>query len=193
MIARAHPCLGAAFPLFLISEMPHLIKKLRNALWASWLSGNKRNLGRPNDPALNSTMLYAHAHLGMLEEAWLAIEGAAGELGGQLASLRQFRFSQEDFKLNCLNKMRVPAAMRVQSASACRLIDLYMASPDFEQHHKGSFLFLREWCENINPLADLCNGRDDEPNKGTVHIGNIKSADSLIIKELVQCAAWFAG
>ncbi|KAJ1620290.1 hypothetical protein T492DRAFT_888972 [Pavlovales sp. CCMP2436] len=34
---------------------------------------------------------------------------------------------------------------------------------------------------------------DDEPNKGTVHIGNIKSADSPIIKELVQCAAWFAG
>mmetsp|Transcript_11933 Transcript_11933/g.28214 ORF Transcript_11933/g.28214 Transcript_11933/m.28214 type:complete len:136 (+) Transcript_11933:1301-1708(+) len=92
MIARAHPCLGAAFPLFLISEMPHLIKKLRNVLWASWLSGNKRNLGRPNDPALNSTMLYAHAHLGMLEEAWIAIEGEMCALGGQLASLRNFRF-----------------------------------------------------------------------------------------------------
>ncbi|KAJ1638749.1 hypothetical protein T492DRAFT_833491 [Pavlovales sp. CCMP2436] len=112
MIARAHPCLGADFPIFLISDMPHLIKKLCNAPWASWLSGNKRNMCRPNDPALNSPMLYAHTHIGMLEEAWIAIEGAVCALGGQPASLRNCRFIAEDFKLNCFNKMLVPAAMR---------------------------------------------------------------------------------
>jgi hypothetical protein len=48
-------------------------------------------------------------------------------------------------------------------------------------------------CQTVNRLADLCNARNDPPgSRSNVSIGNVQDPDSFIIRELVECAAWFA-
>lgn len=134
-IAYRHPSPALEDELiFFGSDMPHLIKKIRNAF------DNKSRELRFRDRIMK---------LAMIKQIWLEYESSG-------ANLRKTHLGIDNFDLDSYKKMRVFLAMQVMSQSTIRMIKEYCDDDSNEANIRG-YEGMLELFNKIDRLVDICN------------------------------------
>jgi hypothetical protein len=135
-IAFKHPSPACRdVKIFFGSDMPHLVKKIRNAMD----NKSRELIFRDNDISLK-----------MVESIWRASESGAGHL-------RTTHLGVDHFQLDSYKKMRVFLAVQVMSQSTIRMIKNYCAKnsdADINEYQGMIEIF-----EKVDRLVDICNAR----------------------------------
>jgi len=179
LVAMDHPVFGSEWPIFFLSDTPHGVKKVVNALESSNAGNNKKRQLQHHDSDGNLRPL----SLKMCEDVWLDYEGQTSESAvcGE-APLKLTKLTRDHFNKNAFSRMRVPLAAQVVSNTMCGMIDDVTAGSSEKQ-----LLYqpLRRLCAEMNRFLDIMNGRQEK------EYGNIASVDAKELKELNEIMVWF--
>jgi hypothetical protein len=143
-------------------DMPHLIKKLVNALDASSDDESHRNLWFDDHPL----------SLGMLHQIWSMWKDQGPE-----GKMRVVRWSLDHFDRHSNNKMRTFLALQITSASGVELVDEMTKNTDLEADYKSVRNFMSMW----NTTIDVMNARKPD-------FSGIDSKKHKDIDHLLHCA-----
>ncbi|XRB19137.1 hypothetical protein RI054_20g89830 [Pseudoscourfieldia marina] len=126
-----------------LPDMPHVIKRLRNALESSSSLTSSRSLRFRQEEVSLDVLKYAWKLSGGCEVSSLTHGGEDGKCP----------LSRAHFKLDAFSRMRVPLAMQVfgKRAQFC-----------LKQHGVGPRYAMLALMEVIDELVDYCNGRSDD-------------------------------
>jgi hypothetical protein len=164
-IVHEDPVSGT-FIIFL-PDMPHLIKNIVTALELSSNSKSKRDIKYGKCPLT----------LWLIENVWRA-------MGGDTCQLQETKLTIHHFHKNAYSRMNVSLAMQILSLSVAMMIRMAIADDDVKLHFdtKGMYNHLADFCEKMNSLVDICNGRDGP------HTPENAAARQ---KELLDILSWF--
>ena len=92
-------------------------------------------------------------NLEMIEEVWLKLDGASGQL-------QSTKLTSHHFKKNAYSRMNVSVATQLLSASTTAMISNAMQDDDIvlNLHEKGMYRHICDLCTHWNGLVDICNG-----------------------------------
>ena len=139
-IAYRHPSPAHKDKLiFFGSDMPHLIKKIRNAF------DNKSRKLKFRDRIMN---------LAMIKSVWLDYETPG-------AQLRRTKLGYDHFELDSYKKMRVFLAVQVMSQSAIHMIKEHCGNTKNDFDHED-YTGMLELFDKVDRLVDICNAYGDE-------------------------------
>ena len=178
-VAMDHPVLGAEYPIFLLSDTPHEVKKVVNALESSNNNDKKRKLQKISTDGEPQPLC-----LDMAKDVWLKYDGLLNTNSAVCGEnpLKRTKLTREHFHKNAFSRMRVPLAAQVLSNTMCRMIDSATTDKPSSQ-----LLYepLRDLCSRMNDFLDIMNGRRD---KG---YANIKDSNAKELRELGEIMKWF--
>jgi hypothetical protein len=125
---------------FCLGDMPHLIKKIVNALERTDFPTSKTNLRFEGQPL----------SLKMIEEVWIESTAQAG--GG---ALRQSKLTHEHFHKDPALRMRVYLAVQITSDSTVRMCEEYATDQD-------KYAPLIKILRIVNKVVDIMNGKAEK-------------------------------
>jgi hypothetical protein len=167
-IAFLHPCFDPEDKVFVVihPDMPHLIKKIVNALEKSTEDDAKRDMWKNGCPL----------SLDMLEEVWNRSRTHFG-------TIRTTRLGTDHFKKDCNSRMRTFLSVQVTSQSAVNLIDDVITLPDEMAEYKE----FRDFLLLLDQLIDVMNARQ----KGHSGVDSKDHADLMHLLKCVRtCEEW---
>ena len=93
-------------------------------------------------------------NMGMIEEVWLKLDGASGQL-------QSTKLTFHHFEKNAYSRMNVSLATQLLSASTAAMISNAMQDDDIvlNLHEKGMYLHICDLCTHWNGVVDICNGQ----------------------------------
>jgi hypothetical protein len=154
--------------IFIGGEMPHWVKKFRNAL-----DNKKRKL----------TFRGKSFNLEMLKAMWEAM----GDSDISSGRLREYKFTVEHFTLNSYNKMRVFLAVQIASLTMIRMVEDY-CKPESEGGRGGDIEQYRPMLDifhKVNRLVDIMNAKP--MNRGVhLNVEKINSPKHIHLTELLD-------
>ena len=178
-VAMDHPVFGRKYPIFLMSDTPHEVKKVVNTLENSNPNNNKKRMLQHLDSNGDRQPMC----LDMVKDAWLDFEGLMTEsLVCGAAPLTRTKLKREHFEKNAFSRMRVYLAAQVLSNTVCCVIDQVTAKKPNKRLLYGP---LRALCSNMDRFLDIMNGRREKGYK------NIDTTDARELKELGEIMKWF--
>ena len=141
-----HQCPVSGCHVILLPDMPHLIKCICTALELSSRRDSKRDLKYGK----------CFMNLQMVCNVWRA-------LGGGTSQLQESKLTAAHFDKNAFSRMNVALAMQVFSSTVTEMIRRAIDADDvaLPTSNKGAYKSLSYLCENVNNLADICNGRHE--------------------------------
>ena len=141
-----HECPVSGAYVILLPDMPHLIKCICTALELSSRRDSKRDLKYGK----------CHMNLEMINNVWRA-------LGGGASQLQESKLTAAHFDKNAFSRMNVALAMQVLSSTVTAMIRYAIVDDEvvLPTSNKGAYKSLSYLCENVNDLADICNGRHE--------------------------------
>lgn len=169
-----HPITGE--PIVVIEDMPHLIKRLVNALELSSNPKSFRNLFMNKSPL----------NLGMIKKVWEAV-------GGKTYQLQGTKLTMSHFIKGANSRMIVSLAMQVLSMSVAMLLKTASTDDDIDlPMHSSMYEPMIQLCEHVNELVDIVNGRSSEKGEYTANFTRMKaeSIQSCFLKILDWFAKW---
>jgi hypothetical protein len=172
---------------FFISDFPHAIKKIVNAIEQSSKSSSARDLKIPAGLEVNNEPFFFKANLKMLQDVWEKY--SACSFSGALQRERKLTYGH--FVKNAFTRMRVYLSMQILSTSMVRIIDATAkdASPAVEGLEAGqAYEGVRALCEKLNRLIDIMNSTTEKDD-----IEFINAPDHRHLDELMETLAWFYG
>jgi hypothetical protein len=180
-----HPC-DESYRIYFIADMPHLIKKIRNAL----LPIQRKTIDPKRRKAGRSCKIFGKSvELSMAEAAYDGVGGCEG------SELRSYLLTAAHFELDAWSKMRFYLAAQVLSSSMIRVIEEYCAGAGGVKEDYEGYV---ELCRNVDLLVDICNGtetsrRTGEKKGGKKLMKNIETdAESAkILVELKKILGFF--
>ena len=133
-------------PIFLISDLPHLIKKIVNSLEMSSLKKSKRNMEFDGCP-LNSKMI---------QDIWREKNEECHH------RLMETKLSEKLFNKDGFSKMNVSLATQLLSSSIVSMMEIAIKDVKTSSH-----LILKPWqyrhiinlARKVDSFVDICNGR----------------------------------
>jgi hypothetical protein len=173
-IAFKHPVqeLSDAGMIIVIGgEMPHWVKKFRNAL-----DNKKKKL----------TFRGQTFCLGDLKEMWEAIGDADVS---DSCKVRLFKFTMEHFTLNSFNKMRVFLAVQIPSLTMIEMIEYACDAPESE-YCIGDYSSVIDIFRRVNRLVDIMNGKNSHGGK-ILDVEQINSPTHRHLEELLSILRLF--
>ena len=138
--------------IFIGGEMPHWVKKFRNAMDSS-----KREL----------TFNGCQFNLNMFKDIWEKMKSGVGGRN----DVRVYKFGKEHFDLNSYNKMRVFLAVQIPSQTMIRMIKDYCkeyGDSDAEEADLESYEPVIEIFEKVDRLVDIINATRRDLNVGYI-------------------------
>jgi len=92
-------------------------------------------------------------NMGMIEEVWLKLDGASGQL-------QSTKLTSHHFEKNAYSRMNVSLATQLLSASTAAMISNALQDDDIvlSLHEKGMYHHICDLCTHWNGLVDICNG-----------------------------------
>jgi hypothetical protein len=161
--------------IIFVPDMPHLTKNIVTCLEKSSLKSSKRNLKYGKAPV----------NLGMVEEIWLKMGGASGQL--QATKLTKAHFDKSTF-----SRMNVKLSTQILSQSTTEMIRQAINDNDIvlSMKKKGIYSHLANMCEHWNVVVDICNGRDGA-NRNSPHTpANASKRQTILLKALDFFCRW---
>jgi hypothetical protein len=174
-----HPCSG--LPIFVLEDMPHVVKRLVNALERSSNPQAERNLwwGATEDQPAQPL------NLGMIRQVWEAV-------GGRTLRLQEGKLSMAHFIKTANSRMRVYLSVQVVSSSVARMVEKAIADDEIDlkldrkQHRR-----LIELAWRVDRLVDVINGRS-RSEASSYKADFEPSTGEDIQKKLLTIITWFA-
>jgi len=127
-----------------IPDMLHLTNNIVTCLELSSSQKLKRKLRMGKVPMT----------MGMIEEVWLKLDGASGQL-------QSTKLTSHHFEKNAYSRMNVSLATQLLSASTAAMISNALQDDDIvlSLHEKGMYHHICDLCTHWNGVVDICNGR----------------------------------
>ena len=163
-------------PIFVVEDMPHVVKRLANALELSSKKKEKRDLRfEKNRYPIN---------LRMLEGVWQA-------LGGGKFHLSECKLGWQHFLKDAYSRMNVSLAVQVLSDTVVIMITKAQDDPDIKLPMQNfQYDKLKELARHVNNLVDIINGRSTTKN---VFRADFKAETAEDIqKKLIEILKWFS-
>jgi hypothetical protein len=146
-LAMRHPC--SCRPVFFLEDMPHVIKRIVNALERSSLKKEKQDLRYSEKQPMT---------LRMIQLVWEAIKGASLNMNG-------YGLTKEHFIKDAYSRMRVKLSMQVLSNKAYRMMVKALNDPMIQSTVRSKyklyhtqFYRLQQLMVHVNNLVDIVNG-----------------------------------
>ena len=158
-IAWLHPITQE--PIFFISDMGHVVKRIVNALESSSDPNSKRKMRYVVDePEVMAYPRTVCMNLSMLSDAFTAAEreDQSSAVGGPFALRTNRKLGKGHFCKNAHSRMSVPLAVQVLSDSMRELIVVMLqrdGTANLAREYKG----MLELVVRVNRLVDICNCR----------------------------------
>ena len=170
-VAMKNPCSGEY--VFIAEDMPHVIKRIVNAMEMSTIDPKTRNLWFGDNPI----------NLGAIRDIWLATEGS--DYG-----LKTTKLSRRHFSKTSYSRMTVHLATQVLSESVANLMEKAIEDPEMDLSMEGrKYQRLIELIRHCNKLVDICNGRKFKNNP---HSGAFTRLNAVPMREsLLEILEWF--
>lgn len=154
-------------PIFFVEDMPHIVKRIVNAMDRSSSDRQSRDM-KYGDKSLN---------LGLIKTIWKASGGLSNEL-------KASRLTMKHFVKDNFSRMRVYLAVQVLSNSVVELIIKVRDDEDVKlPFHKEYYNPLIQIATHVNKLVDIINGRDRADFR--------KESGVEIITSLLKILKWF--
>ena len=130
---------------FCIPDLCHLGKNAVTSIELSSNKSSKRNIKKGKCPV----------NLGMAKHCWEATDG-------QTNQLQETKLTARHFDKNAYSRMNVLLAFQVLSKSCAEMIRTAIADEEVTLSftNKGIYNHLADFCEHMNDVIDICNGRD---------------------------------
>ena len=152
--------------IFFIEDMPHVIKRIVNALDRSSNSSETRNLKYG----------YRCMNLNLIQNIWK-------RTGGNLNTLSFTKLSTKHFEKDNFSRMRVYLAVQVLSGSVVKLINMACQDKNIKlQFDREYYEPIIDLATHVNNLVDIINGRYECFNKEN---------GEEVIKSLLEILKWF--
>jgi hypothetical protein len=152
-VAMLHP--DTLEPIFILEDMPHVVKRLVNALENSSKKTSKRDLRYGRKQPMN---------LRMIQLVW---EGTQG----RTTRLQDTALTMGHFVKDAYSRMNVQLAVQVLSSRVVALLDKARNDsvlwPQITKFKPGQYRSLVALAENMNELVDITNGRFVNKGKST--------------------------
>lgn len=172
-IAFRHPSPHHDSLIFIGGEMPHWVKKFRNAM-----ENKSRNLTYKGK-SVNLEKCYV---------AWKSVGGCSLEGLASGTQLNKSRLTMQHFVLNPYNKMRVPLAVQITSQSMIETCKEFCTPPNkgvIEEYEP-----MIELLDNVDRLIDIMNGKAFNRGKKK-NVWTIDSPNDPLIVELFNILRTF--
>ncbi|EJK46778.1 hypothetical protein THAOC_34538 [Thalassiosira oceanica] len=130
---------------YIIPDLCHLGKNLVTCLELSSNKSSQRDLKNGKAPV----------NLRMGEHCWLATGGGSNQL-------QETKLTNRHWDRNAYSRMNVLLAFQVLSASCAAMIRNAISDEEIKLpiENKGVYNHLANFCDNMNTVIDICNGRD---------------------------------
>eukprot|EP00527_Entomoneis_sp_CCMP2396_P007726 CAMPEP_0198141610 /NCGR_PEP_ID=MMETSP1443-20131203/4595_1 /TAXON_ID=186043 /ORGANISM="Entomoneis sp., Strain CCMP2396" /LENGTH=646 /DNA_ID=CAMNT_0043804413 /DNA_START=853 /DNA_END=2793 /DNA_ORIENTATION=- len=165
-IAFLHPCFRPEDKVFVIAhpDMPHICKKLINAMENSDSEDKKRDL-KKNGCRMN---------LGMVEDVWQVMEGEG--------RLRSTKLSRDHFDKNPNSRMRSYLAFQITSQSTYDMIKQWLKQENVPEGN-AEYEELMQLIYLFNNMIDIMNGME---HKGKFGVDNPSHPDLQQLLDVVR-------
>jgi hypothetical protein len=163
-------------PIFFIADMPHLVKKLANALEFSSLKKSKQNMVFSGCP-LNSKMI---------QDIWRLTRKKSPH------RLMDTMLTEKHFNKNAFLRMVVMYAVQLMSSRVVMMIKKSLLDPSIVSDLRlcpDKYRKIIEMAENVDRLVDICNGRSKEQGKYFSYY--TPESGEKIQRELLSILDWF--
>jgi hypothetical protein len=163
-------------PIFVIEDMPHVVKRLVNAMERSSKKKEKRNLRYEKNRY--------PIDLRMIQGVWQA-------LGGGKFHLSECKLGWQHFLKDAYSRMNVSLSVQVLSDTVVLMITKAQADPDIKlPMREFHYDKLKELARHVNSLVDIINGRSTEKNIFRADFKPETAED--IQKKLIEILKWFS-
>ena len=153
--------------IFFMEDMPHLVKRLVNALYNSSKDDETRDIHYGDH----------HMNLRMIKQVWQ-------KTGGTGAGVHGTRLTDAHFDKDNFSKMRVYLCVQVVSNSVLRMFTAAFNNPNinlpFKKHEYKPII---QFITHVNKFVDILNGRNDK--------NFIPETALSTIESLLEIFAWF--
>jgi len=163
-------------PTWILEDMPHLIKRLVNAMDRSSDNKESRNL--------MYGLLRFVFDLMTLRNVWWAMGGASNQLA-------ETKLTPIHFEKSNWDKMRVGLAMQCLSDSVVKMLEKACSCPEILEvtgHDAAFYQPMIQLATHVNRLVDIVNGRDPMSNDKA---NFTPETGREIQKELINILKWF--
>ena len=187
-IAWLHPITQE--PIFFISDMGHVVKRIVNALESSSDPNSKRKMRYVVDePEVMAYPRTVCMNLSMLSDAFTAAEreDQSSAVGGPFALRTNRKLGKGHFCKNAHSRMSVPLAVQVLSDSMRELIVVMLqrdGTANLAREYKG----MLELVVRVNRLVDICNCRGYDVHPPALAIN---SPHHPLLGELAETMTFF--
>jgi hypothetical protein len=182
-----HPT-DSSYRIYFIADMPHLIKKIRNATIPAKSVEGTESAAKKRKVQRSCKISGWEVNLGMAEAAYRGVGGCEG------GELRWHYLTEAHFVLDAWSKMRFYLAAQVFSSTMILVIDEYCRAGGGKKEDYEGYVQL---CRNVDALVDICNGternRSGEMRKGKRLIKSIAMdpASAEVVAELKRILLFF--
>jgi hypothetical protein len=145
-------------PMFVVEDMPHLMKRIVNGMERSSNPYSKRSLFWGDCPI----------NLSMIRQVWES-------QGGRSLHLKESKLTMAHFVKDANSRMRVYLAVQVLSGTVARMIEEAIEDDEIDLPLEGKkYKRLIELAKHVDRLVDIGNGRSSTEKRSTWHISNEK-------------------
>jgi hypothetical protein len=163
-IAYSHPSPACTDKyIFFGSDMPHLVKKIRNAF-----ENKSRTL----------TFRNRIMNLAMIKSIWQSYESAGSQL-------RKTHLGHDHFELDAYKKMRVFLAVQVMSQSTIGMIKEHCESDDNDDDI-SIYQGMIEIFDKIDRLVDICNAYHEDQDTKSGRARNVQKINHPKHKHVIE-------
>lgn len=165
-------------PIWLLEDMPHLIKRIVNSMDRSSNDNESRNLQYGS--------LKLVFDLWELAKVWYA-------MGGSTNQLSETKLTEGHFKRDSWAKMRCGPAMQIVSDSVFNMLQIACSDPEIlnELGREAEFYEpMKKLVSHVNKLVDIVNGRNPLENK---RADFTPETGCKIQEDLIDILKWFDG
>ena len=161
--------------IIFVADMPHLTKNIVTCLEKSSLKSSKRNLKYGKAPM----------NLRMIEEIWLKMGGASGQL-------QATKLTKAHFDKNAFSRMNVKLSTQILSQSTAEMIRQAIEDDGIVlgMENKGIYSHLANFCDHWNRVVDICNGRDGASRNSPHTPANASERQTILLKSLEYFNRW---
>jgi hypothetical protein len=141
LLAMEHPVTRE--PVFVLEDMPHVVKRIVNALEMSSNPRSKRKLRWSGNPL----------NLWMIQNCWEATDGRS-------LRMQDTKLTMRHFVKDAFSRMKVYLATQVVSDSVVQMIKRALADDEADCHYDDwQYTAIIELAAHVNNLVDIINGR----------------------------------
>jgi hypothetical protein len=142
-LAMEHPVTHD--PVFVLEDMPHVVKRIVNALEMSSNPRSKRKLRYAGNPL----------NLWMIQNCWEAMDGRS-------LRMQDTKFTMRHFHKDAFTRMKVYLSTQVMSGSTVQMFRRALADDETEarmHYDRWQYTKIIELAAHVNNLVDIINGR----------------------------------